>query len=172
MKNYAKVIMYVYPLLGTVEKDYEEHIRNKALLSYDNTTTARRLAEYLAEEILCMRKLEWLKGKVEELLNALSDEERTLVCIRYFGQRKKIKALRGERANGEKGAFSERSYFRRQARLGQKLGALLEKAGLSEEVYKRELVGVDIVKKIHNFVEAGKDKHISADEKRWLTVAE
>ena len=161
--------MYVYPLLGTVEKDYEEHIRNKALLSYDSSTTARRLAEYLAEEILAMRKLEWLKGKVEELLNGLSDVERILVRIRYFGQRKKIQALKARQGQEEKGGWSERSYFRRQARLAQKIGATLEKLGLSEEIYNRELLGLEIVKKIHNFVELGKDKRICTEEKRWLT---
>ena len=52
--------------------------------------------------------------------------------------------------------------------MGEKLNSLLEKLGVSEEVYEKELCGVDVVKKIHNFVEAGKDKRISADEKRWL----
>ena len=53
MENYTKVVLYAYPLLRTVGEDYAEHIRNKALLSYDSAMTTERLAEYLAEEILC-----------------------------------------------------------------------------------------------------------------------
>lgn len=169
MKNYAKVILYAYPLLRTVEKDYEDHIRNKALLSYDDSVAAQKIAEYLAEEILNMRKLEWLKGKVNDLLGLLNDEERTLICIRYFGQRKKIKSLK--KTDNDKGSgWSERSYFRKQAKLGRKLNSLFEKIGISEEVYEKELCGVDLVKKVQRLVEAGKDKRICADEKRWLAV--
>ncbi|MBP3422500.1 MAG: hypothetical protein J6K86_01910, partial [Clostridia bacterium] len=54
LKNYVKIILYAYPLLKTVEKDYEEHIGNKALLSYDGRWTAEQTAEYIAGEILEM----------------------------------------------------------------------------------------------------------------------
>ena len=89
MENYTKVVLYAYPLLRTVGEDYAEHIRNKALLSYDSAMTTERLAEYLAEEILCKERLEWLKRTVEDVLSRLSDVERTLVAIRYFGKTKK-----------------------------------------------------------------------------------
>ena len=51
LENYAKTILFAYPLLKTVEKDYEEHIRNKALLSFNGRTTALALAEYLAQDL-------------------------------------------------------------------------------------------------------------------------
>ena len=52
MENYVKVALYAYPILRTVSEDYAEHIRNKALLSYDSGKSAEQLAVYLAEEIL------------------------------------------------------------------------------------------------------------------------
>ena len=85
MENYAKVILYAYPLLKTVGDDYAEHIRNKAVLSYNSPLTTERLAEYLTQEIVCKNALEWLKTTVESLMDRLTEEERTLLDIRYFG---------------------------------------------------------------------------------------
>ena len=149
MKNYAKIILYAYPLLKTVEKDYEEHIGNKALLSYDGRWTAEQTAEYLAGEILEMRRLEWLKGIVQKILSKLSDLERTLVAIRYFGKRKKITAFLKEEKNSlKRSGWTERSYFRRQAKLGDKISEELALAGLTEEVYLQEFAQMDIFKKV------------------------
>ena len=153
MKNYAKIILYAYPLLKTVEKDYEEHIANRALLSYDGRWTAERTAEYLAEEILEMRRLEWLKGKVEEVLQKLTDVERTLVAVRYFGKGKKLKDFLNKKDNPlHKGGWTERSYFRRQQRLGERLGELFVLVGLTEEVFEREFAKIDIMQKVQEWL--------------------
>ena len=52
MENYVKAVLYVYPRLERLEKDCEEHIRNRAFMSYDYRTTTERLSEELAEEII------------------------------------------------------------------------------------------------------------------------
>ena len=163
LENYAKAVLYAYPLLKTVRQDYEIHIRNKAVLSYRHSADAETLAEYLAGEILDMRRLEWLKGKVEFILDKLNEEERTLLSIRYFGKGKKIKGLT------EKGRkWSERNYFRRQRRLSEKVGAMLCFCGVTKELFLNEFARLDIFKKIYRFVEEGKDKKISAQERRNL----
>ncbi len=151
MENYAKVILYTYPLLKTVGKDYADHIRNKALLSYESAWDTERLTEYLAEEILRKERLEWLRSVVEEVLAELNDLEKALVAIRYFGKRKRTKAACQDN-------MSERDYFRRQQRLAEKLNKLLGEKGLTEEVYLRDFAGLDIFEKIHRFVAEGKDK--------------
>ena len=149
MKNYAKIILYAYPLLETVEKDYEEHIGNKAILSYDGRWTAEQMAEYLAGEILEMRRLEWLKNTVRERLERLSEEERTLIAIRYFGKRKDLKKLLDKKGKG----WTERSYFRRQAKLLGKLKEAFALAGITEDVYVREFSDMDIFKRVEKAVE-------------------
>ncbi len=158
MKNYARVLLYAYPLLETVGKDYEEHIKNKAVLSYGSTTSAEEMAEYLAGEILEMRRLEWLKGKLEEVFAKLNAVEKALLSIRYFGEADKLKGLRRksdiENSLSSKG-WTERTYFRRQIKLGEKLSALLLLAGLTEEVYLRELAKMEIFTKIQRYVEGG-----------------
>ena len=157
LKNYAKIILYAYPLLKTVEKDYEEHIGNKALLSYEGRWTAEQTAEYLAKEILEMRRLEWLKGIVQKILSKLSDLERTLVAIRYFGKRKKITAFLKEEKNSlKRSGWTERSYFRKQAKLGEKLTEAFALAGLTEEVFEREFADMQLFKKVARALERRK----------------
>ncbi len=173
LKNYVKAVLYAYPLLSTVEEDYETHIRNKALLSFDDRRSAEETATYLAGEILEMRRLEWLKKKVGEAMQALSDVERTLVAIRYFGKRKRLKSLL--RPNIKEGlrkapVWTERTYFRKQQRLGEKLCGLFVVCGITEEIFVRDFLPTALFKKIYQGVEAGKDRKISSNERRWLGI--
>ncbi len=171
MKNYVKAILYAYPLLATVEQDYEVHIRNRALLSYDNGKSAVAVATYLAGEILEMRRLEWLKARVGEVLQGLTDVERTLVAIRYFGKKKRLKSLLKKPREGNplrSPVWTERTYFRRQQRLGEKLCGLFALSGITEEVFLREFLKISLFNKIYRGVEEGKDRKISAGERRWL----
>ncbi len=172
MKRYAKVVLYAYPLLATVGKDYEEHVKNKAVLSYDSKWTAEALAEYLAGEILQMRRLEWLKAKVEEVLDGLSAVERTLIAVRYFGKSKRIKALpkKGEQTGDRYGTWTERTYFRKQQRLGEKVTGALRLAGVTEEVYAQDFAEIDFFRKIEGCIAEGKEQKISANERRWLGI--
>ena len=152
-----------------MEEDYQIHIRNKALLSHNCTTSAEKLAEYLAGEILTMRSLQNLKRTVEEVLAKLSLEERTLIEIRYFGRRKKMRGFLKRRiSKGNLRECSETTYFRRQRALGEKVAAMLHFARITKEKYLAEYASSDIFRKIHAFVEAGKDKAIAADERRLL----
>ncbi len=162
LKEYTKTIFYTYPLLRTVEKDYEEHIKNKALLSFDGRVATEKLAEYIAKEIIEKDKLAWLKGQVEGILQRLSEEERTLVCIRFF-RTKNIRDFVRKDEDTDTSKWSERMYFRRQKRLEEKLGAMLDASGLTEEFYEKEFSYIDIFKRVDRLVKKGeKDK----DKKR------
>ena len=152
-----------------MEKDYEEHIKNKALLSYDSRKRAEDLAEYLAGEIIEMRRLEWLKGKLEGVLAKLTEEEKILVEGRYFGKRKRLKQYLHEKREDENGrGTSERNYFRRQRRLGEKLEKMLTSVGVTEEAYFSQLHSVEIFAKIYKMVERETDGHISLREGRLV----
>ncbi len=173
MKNYAKAVLYAYPLLATVEEDYEAHIKNMALLSFDNRKSAEEAATEIAEEILEMRRLEWLKGKINEVLGRLTAVERMMVAIRYFGKVKKIKSLfqKPRLDNPLQGkALTERTYFRKQQRLGERLGVLLHAAGVTESVFTEEFLPMEIFAKIYRGVVEGKDRKISCNERKWLGI--
>ena len=163
MKDYAKMILYAYPLLKTVEKDYEEHVSNKAILSYDGRWTAEQMAESIAEEILEMRRLEWMKNRVKETLDKLSDMEKTLVAIRYFGKTKGVKLLLKDEKNPlrQKG-WTERTYFRKQAKLGDKLGEAFALAGLTEEVFLNEYAEMGIFKGVAQAMKRSKERDCRA----------
>ena len=96
MENYVKTILYAYPLLKTVGEDYAEHIKNKAVLSYNSSRNTESLAEYLAEEILHKNCLLWLKEVIEKTVDKLNDLDRSLVETRYFGKKKKPLFTKGE----------------------------------------------------------------------------
>ena len=137
LEDYAKAVLYAYPLLETVGKDYEEHIYNKAILSYRSEKRAEELAEYIAGEILEQRKLVWLKDLLERVLRGLSETENAFIAVRYFGKGGKIKrAFDG--AQKIDGGLSEGKYFRLQRKLGNKIGERLVALGLSKEVFERD----------------------------------
>lgn len=174
LEEYTKTVFYTYPLLATVEKDYQEHILNKAILSYDVSINAERLAEYLASEVIEKEKLRWLKSVVETVLGKLSEEERTLMEIRYFGRTKKIRTLvkskkeMGQAIQPENGLWSERTYFRKQTRLYEKAKTLLMAAGLTKEVYDSEFSDLDIFKKVDTYIQkGGLEKKVCNERKEW-----
>ncbi len=146
MENYLKTVLYAYPLLETVGEDYKQHIRNKALLSYDGRWDTLRLAEYLAEEILQKNRLEWLKRVVERVLDKLSQTERELIALRYFGKKRKENT-------GSFSAWSDRKYFRMQQRTGEKAGGMLAAAGVTKKKFFEELAPIEMIAKVHKFVE-------------------
>ena len=147
MENYLKTVLYAYPLLKTVGEDYAVHIRNKAVLSYNSPRLTEELAEYLAREILRKNNLLWLKGVIEETLAKLDDTERALIGARYFGKKKIPLHKEGEEP------WSERTYFRLQQKVGNKVGGMLVVAGVTKDFFDKELSEVELIRKVHRFVE-------------------
>ena len=152
-------------LLKTVEEDYAQHIENKAVLSYRNNRTAEEVARAILSEIIEKQNLLWLKSLIEEKMQELTQAEQLLIAIRYFGKEKKIKRPLLRETYG---AWSERKYFRDQARIGDRFGRLLRLAGLTKEIFERDFAELSFFKKIYSFVCAGKDRAITQSERRWL----
>lgn len=138
-------------------EDYAEHIRNKALLSYDSRWNAEELAEYLAEEILRKERLEWLKTVIEETVARLNETEKALLAIRYFGRRRKKKETPFSGKPNVGGlnpkTWSERKYFRFQQRLSEKVSGMLIAAGVTKSLFENELIEIELIQKVHRFVE-------------------
>lgn len=171
VKNYVKAVLYGYPLLKTVREDYQAHIENKAALSVRTDKSAFELAVELAKEICEKRDLEWLKACVEAALDMLTDVEKTLIATRYFGKRRKVKKPllpASELPKTEIAAWSERKYFRFQNRLSEKVGAILNRLGLTEAVFEKKFAKTDIFERIYRSVCEGKDQKIAQRAERWL----
>ena len=165
MEDYVKAVLYAYPLLKNMGREYDEYIRNKALLSYRSAAPTWHLAETIAEQIVEKQRLEWLKERVERVFARLDERERTLLAVRYFrgGGRadgltiKKTSDGTDEKVRAEIAAWSERKYFRQQSRLADKVGAMLCGMGITKETFEREYAPLDTFRKIYKYVQAGKD---------------
>ena len=170
MEKYIKWVLYAYPSVKELVKGYEEHIKNCAVLSYRGNRTAEETALYLAEEILEKRRLEWLISCVEEVLDKLSDMEKLLVQIRYFGKERKIKKrILPVREKGYEN-WSESKYFRAQNRLGIKLNALFSALGLTQEIFEKEYLGNEIFRRVKKLMEQKDDNKIHNNERAWLRL--
>ena len=163
MKDYAKIVLHAYPFLKTVEKDYEEHVRNKALLSYNGRQTAERLAEYLAQEILRARNLVWLRTSLERVFARLTEEERALLALRYFRRKGAMKAY-CERTQQK--PWTDGKLARRQARLSKKLEAMLEFEGVNKDVYDALFSNLSLFQKIDRCLKREEEKKSPVQEGR------
>ena len=159
LERYVKILLYTYPLLKTVEKDYEECISNKALLSYGNGKSAEETAMEIAYEIVCQRKFSWLKETLKGVIERLSEVERALVEVRYFGKKRtRLLEVCKEKSTGR--LWSERKYFRCQDRLSQKLEAMIKRA-VSEEIFERDFASTDLIEAVGKFVQKKEDQYSS-----------
>ena len=135
MEEYVQTLLYVYPRLGEITKDYGEHVENKAVLSCDGKMATDRLIEYLAKEILEKRKLESLSALLDDVVDGLSEKEKFLLELRYFRRRQRLRS--GARVfRGKLG--SRRSYPRVQEKLLKKFGERLRLCGVSEKRFLAE----------------------------------
>ena len=170
MKEYVKTVLYVYPLLKTLGKEYQEHIVNRAVLSYRMSRSVESEVEYLVQEIADKRNLAWLKTCVESVLAQLSDEEKTLIAVRYFGKERTIKKATVAKAvgqNGRRGAMSESTYFRKQNRLLNKVGELLGAVGVDEKTFEALFARLPLFQKVAA-LQVRRESKLSKNERQWF----
>lgn len=152
MESYVETILYAYPRLKGIGRDYEDHIRNKGILSYDYRVTTERLAEYLAEEILEKAAIENLQATVESVLKKLTKEEMLLLEMRYFRRKSRLQEYGPEIF---KRLGSLRNYYRKQGRVLKKVSILFRQAGLTEENFFREYSRFNGLTAIYRYIESG-----------------
>ena len=162
-------MLYAYPYLKSVEEDYGEHIKNRALLSYRSNKTAEELACAIAEDILEKNRFIKLKEQVESVLDKLSEVEKILVGARYFGKRKKLNSAFVGKNTGKYGEWSERKYFRVQSRLVDKLRCLFVGVGLTKERFEKDFAHTELFEKICRQLDS-KRAEITRSERDWLRI--
>ncbi len=168
MKNYAKVVLYAYPMLQKIGEEYSVHISNRALLSYRSKQSAEELVEYLAREIICKQRLEWLKGFLDGVLDKLDETEKTLLSIRYFSpskNRRQAAAQENAEIFEKISAWSDSTYYRRQNKVAEKVETLLQSDGLSEELFERDFAFIDLIRCVVRFVERGGERALRKKER-------
>jgi len=176
VENCVKAILYTYPKLKNFERDYGEHIENRAILSYRFKGSTEEIVEYLAEEILRKRRLARLKETLDGIFARLTEEEKTLLEIRYFGKIRKAKSAKAQEDFSEsKGAgarfqWSERSYYRKQNRLLKKLVAEFCLAGLTKEIIESEYLCFEFLRAVHRFLSVSGKKIVAPRERALVRL--
>ncbi len=157
--DYVKTVLYVYPHLKSFQEAVRQSARNKAALSYKKRDAFAAACE-IAEELLFCETLEALERDLLSALGALSDEERYLVGYRYF------------HAQGEEYplSYSERSYYRRQNALLQKVRMLLCARGWTGERFLIEFGRDRLFMRVFNAVREGREGEI-VKKRRKKTLA-
>ncbi len=152
---YIKTALYVYPALRAAAREVSEHIQRKACLSYVSRTSCENLATYLIGQIGVKEKLEELRKTLGEILDKLSDTERFLLYVRYFGNKKKFLSAFSDEAI-RKICGSRRSYYRRQERLVRKIGEGLRSRGMTADCFYREYGTIDLIRNVDKALAAGR----------------
>lgn len=139
-----------------IVEDSEEHIKNKAYMSFDDRKNAEKLAEYVAGEIIKKRLTEELEKRIGAILEKLNENELFLLETRYFRRKRKVKEFY-ERL-GKEPLGSKRTYFRRQERLLKKLTGLFLTAGLNEKEFTERYANVGILFSVLKYIKADREK--------------
>ncbi len=137
-----------------MQDSYAQHIRNRALLSCDGRMTTEELAEYLVEEILRKRCLEWLEWVIDEALSRFSDEEKDLIERYFFGKR--------QAGESERTSQSESQRTRMQTKCFSRLEAMLLRAGLTKEYFDKELSRIELIGKMYRRIASEENSQSSA----------
>lgn len=126
MKDYQKVILYIYPKIDRIVKDIEGIIWSQAC-SYYSYESAESVAENIAEYISLKNSLLTLKDGIKDILERFSFEELYLLEYKYF---KRKKRLEGEFKDFSLD-YNERTYFRKQIKILDKVNSELIREGFT-----------------------------------------
>ncbi|MCQ2387716.1 MAG: hypothetical protein MJ066_04650 [Clostridia bacterium] len=149
-KHYLKTILYAY---GTIEKRIEiidDTVLNLALKSMSNFSPCFDQCENIVKLTQEKEKMFDLKIVIDRVLAKFTEEELELLDYKYFKRRPRELYVNFDNSN--------RTYFRKQDRILEKLDMELSKTRLSEEyfinVYMKFDFIVDIYKRVLELTKA------------------
>ncbi len=164
--------LYAYPQLDRIGRDYEEHIKNKALLSYGSKMATEKLTEYIAEEIVRRQNVWRLKAVLDKIIFSLTEEEKILLDVRYFGKVERVRRLFAAWKAGLCSLpfkpWSERTYYRKQARLLKRIVSQVKQAGVDEKRFDEECLSIEYIAMLYQYLALGKEVTTSQKERQLL----
>lgn len=119
-------------MLEELEEAVSVSVRNKALLSYRSPFSAEEAAACVAAEVFVRQSVSSLRETLDGIVGGLTEEEKLLLEYKFFRRKQYLPKGRVSFP------FSERSYFRRQDALLNKIAALLLAAGWTERRFEEE----------------------------------
>lgn len=135
---YAKTALYAYSHIDKVAKQIDEIVEKQASTSMTNFSPCigqcEKIVFYSCQKALLMK----LKFTIDGVIQKFTDRELAYLDYKYFRKNPKI--------NLSELNFSNRNYFRIQNRLTQKFAKRLERAGIDDGVFEKEMLRVDFLR--------------------------
>ncbi len=150
MDTYGKTILSCYTLLDKIANQLENLIKNRARNSFFDYSNAFTMASRILELGETRKELLYLKEITTEVLNELSQEDKTLISYKYFKIMPK----------NEDFDHTSRNYFRKQVRALSRFTALLKAKGFTQEWFFNNYLKIAFISGLHQKIlnEEGK-KH-------------
>ena len=135
--DHVRALLYAYPMAERLAEAVKEGARVRACLSFRSPRNTLSVMESIAADVEyaeCL--LEW-KSRLDRVLSHCSDEELFLLEYKYFRRRKQLKAWEERVAL----SCSERSYFRKQKEVLERVSRRLVRRGGTREAFLKDFEG-------------------------------
>ncbi len=151
---YAKTALYCYSCIDDFVDRLDEVVLRKAVSSINDYAPA--IAQYHKIVDLSEQKSLYiiLKKITKEALRKFTDDEMAYIGYKYFKVRSK---------NNGGFDFTSRAYYRTQVKLAKKFAQLLERKGITNEVFEKKYLKMDLILAIYRKV---KEQEINASKNK------
>ncbi len=161
-KIYVKVLLYAFPKMKELASAISAGAEVKATLSFRALGDTFAVAESVANEVLRAARLRKVHEDLSEIISRCTEEEQYLLEYKYFRRKKQLEGRFKERAL----SYSERSYYRRQSALLNKIAAAFCARGMSEGWFMNEFSDFPSFMRVYRFIVEGKEKSVVSRRKK------
>lgn len=147
--DYVRALLYVYPQADKLADAVRDGAKVRAYLSFKNPRDTLGIMESIAADMEYADRILFWKEQLERALAYCSEEELFLLEYKYFRRKSKL--------CGRSVTCSERSYFRKQQAVLERIARRLFRRGCTEEAFFRDFEGfspfIAVLKAIGNGAE-------------------
>ena len=159
---YAKCLLRACAKLQAIVDKIDDLVLKKALASFMDTSPASAQYDKILEHTFQKDILIYINGIVENIYESFPLQDRIYIDYKYF---KKMDKKAYENLD-----FSSRAYFRHQLALIKKFAVELEKKGVDDEFFERELKKISAVRSIYDQVQREESNYNKKTNKKTLPV--
>ncbi len=159
---YAKCILRACAKLQAITDKIDELVLKNALASFMDTSPASAQYDRILEYTFQKDILTYINGIVEKIIGEFSLQDRIYIDYKFF--KKMDKKLY------EKVDFSSRAYFRRQLVIIKKIALKLERKGIDDNFFEKELKKISAVSSIYDLVVREEENYCKKNNKKALQI--
>ena len=137
---YAKTALYAFASLEEIAVQIDELVEKKALSSMCDFSSALSQCEKILNYTTQKDALFALKIRIEEVLSNFSEDDLDCLDYKYFKKKPKEYYVGFD--------YESRAYFRKQARLIEKVAILLEENGTTDKWFEENCMCMDFFKEL------------------------